>query len=87
MRADCKYQQFMHFDNLNARMSFKKDLYSSTENNDLRKNPFEFTIYFAYRSTKGKLIFLLAPNDYKNQSLQSQFKSYHHNFLTPFGNP
>ena len=49
--------QFMHFNNLNAGMSFKRDLYSSIENNDLRKNTFEFTMKFAYTFTKGKPIF------------------------------
>ena len=49
--------QFMHFNNLNAGMSFKRDLYSSIENNDLRKNTFKFTIKFAYTFTKGKLVF------------------------------
>ena len=46
----------MHF-NLNARMFFKRDLYSSIENNNLRKNTFEFTIKFAYTFAKGRLIF------------------------------
>ena len=47
----------MHFNNVNTKMSFKRDLYSSIEHNGLRKNNFEFTIRFAYRFTKGKLIF------------------------------
>ena len=49
--------QFMHFIVLNARMSFTKDRYSSSENNDLVKNSFKFIKRFNYRFTNDKLIF------------------------------